>query len=406
MKPFFTTTLGALYLGDCRSIPLPDESVNCVVTSPPYWSQRDYKVEPQVWGGDSSCKHRWASTKAQGGNGSGTSSRRDKAAGRCRGETQPGFCEKCGAWSGQLGLEPTPWLFVEHLVEVFLEVWRVLRPDGVVWVNMADTYCTANFAFRNPGGTKNGFDAGLIDKGVIPLDSPARRPIPGLKRKDMALVPARLSIALQESGWWVRQNVIWRKPNVKPENVKDRPVTCHEHVFMLTKAARYWYDADAIREPYTGKPEDNTPADLARAFSSKRRHVPGNRQRGLDVGHQMPSKWNNPRCKNRRSVWDIASVKCPVKHYSAFPKALVEICLKAGTPPGGMVLDPFMGSGTVAEVAERMNLSWVGMELSPESALEALKRLETTGAWITCDSTLHRPENGRPARSEEVGFGG
>ena len=249
---------------------LPSDSVQCVVTSPPYWGLRDYGI------------------------------------------------------AGQIGLEPTLAGFIQSLTIIFAEVKRVLRPDGILWLNIGDGYTSGNRGWRAPD-KKNPNRA----MNVRP-DNP-----PGLKDKDLLGIPWRLAFALQENGWYLRSDLIWHKPNVMPESVKDRPTRAHEYLFMLTKADRYRYNHEAVKEP---------------AEDGRRR--------------------------NRRSVWNINTTNSGGSHIAAFPQALVEPCILASTEPGEFVLDPFFGSGTVGLVAERMKRRYVGIELNPVYVAEAVAALE------------------------------
>lgn len=220
---------------------LPAESVQMCVTSPPYWGLRDYGISPLVWGGDPDCRHLWEETRAPGGQGSGVSFRRDKKAGRKRNGRQPGFCQKCGAWRGCLGLEPTIELYVEHIVMICREIRRVLQKDGTFWLNMGDSYAT---------GGKDGHRRGKLFGGFNGKLPPGRfTPPAGLKHKDLCGIPWRVAFALQADGWWLRSRIPWLKMNCMPESAKDRPTTAIDDVFLLTKSAKYYYDFEAIKMP-------------------------------------------------------------------------------------------------------------------------------------------------------------
>ncbi len=338
---------------------MPDESIQCVMTSPPYWGLRDYGIE------------------------------------------------------GQIGLEPTPEAYVEKMVEVFREVRRVLRDDGTLWLNLGDCYARSRSAW-------------------------------GLKPKDLVGIPWRVAFALQADGWYLRSDIIWHKPNPMPESVRDRPTKSHEHVFLLSKQARYFYDADSIREPLTGR------TDLMRFWKKGMEgQAKGNRN---DAERVMQKDGGIGR--NRRDVWRIATQPMPEAHFATFPEALVEPCIKAGTSERGacpkcgapwrrvtergentgkngrydasettlrndaakhsgrigetpvytvgwqpsctcgceetipcVVLDPFAGSGTVNLVAHGLGRSSVGIELSGEY-IDIIK-----SRWV---------RGGRPAEALEV----
>ncbi len=224
----------------------------------------------------------------------------------------------------QIGAEMQLQDFIANLTAVFEEVRRVLRPDGSLWLNIGDSYTSGNRTWRD-GDKKNPARAMSY-----------RPPTPeGLKPKDLIGVPWRLAFALQAAGWYLRSDIIWYKPNCQPESVKDRPTQSHEYLFLLTKSQNYYYDHAAVLEPT----QDN---------KTKR---------------------------NRRTVWSINTEPYKEAHFAVFPPSLVAPCIQAGSPEGGLLLDPFFGSGTVGETALRLNRSCVGIELNPAYAAIAAKRL-------------------------------
>ena len=230
---------------------MPSESVHCAVTSPPYWGLRDYGISPIVWGGDSACPHEWSAMprrrKGHPGNRSSLLGTQTAALENAAGD-RGAFCI-CGAWYGTLGLEPTVDLYVKHIILVFREIWRILRPDGTVWLNLGDSYATAKGTSHNPGGGITSFGrqrkaqhAHVLDRGnKSNLDSS------GLKPKDLVMMPARVALALQADGWWVRSPVIWFKLNPMPESIDDRPTRAHENLYLLTKSGNstYWTHRDS-----------------------------------------------------------------------------------------------------------------------------------------------------------------
>ena len=274
--------------GDSLSIlrTLPDESVQTCVTSPPYWSLRDYGVTPQAWGGDTGHRHVWGAQVvkhatnhtdkrrwAHGTNGRGEEQPAEKRPGWKRQFVGQGnFC-KCGAWRGALGLEPTPELFVAHLVEVFREVKRVLKADGTAWINLGDSYATGAGKANVPGGGYRGAHDPdpKLGKWAGPYCQPNRMPIDGLKPKDLVGMPWRVAFALQSDGWYLRSDIIWHKANPMPESVTDRPTKAHEYLFLLTKSARYFYDAAAIKEPTS----PDTHARYSRGRSKTHKYADG-----------------------------------------------------------------------------------------------------------------------------------
>lgn len=347
--------------GDARQrlAELPDASVHCVVTSPPYWGLRDYGV------------------------------------------------------ASQIGLEPDFRDYIATMVEVFREVRRVLRADGTMWLNMGDSFYAGN------KGTKDALDrvsAGtkqVTNAGSRYLRSPTRQPQASLKPKDLIGMPWRIAFALQEDGWWLRQDIIWHKPNPMPESVNDRPTTAHEYLFLLSKSQRYYYDAEAIREtavaddvgdmdggaqrlPDGGNANEgrnyrqpNSPLSIksphgqgftrragigakgnARTFRGGS-YVGGKPGPRTEIGN-VPNKNFS---RNKRTVWTIATVPFPEAHFATFPPALVEPCILAGCPKSGTVLDPFFGAGTTGLVADRLGRHCIGIELNPEYAEMARRRI-------------------------------
>ncbi len=351
--------------GDVREClrEMPAESVNCVVTSPPYWSLRDYGVEATVWGGEGDCEHEWGVIVEQqrGGTYSGKT-RWQHIADEANEAGVPvrtispeswgledghpkvasgQFCSKCGAWLGALGLEPTPEMFVAHMVEVFREVRRVLRNDGTLWLNIGDCYATGGGRVGEaPGGGKQG-EAWRL-RGL--MTTPNRMPLDGLKAKDLVGIPWMLAFALRADGWWLRQDIIWSKPNPMPESVRDRCTKAHEYLFLLSKSDRYWSDFSAIRES-AGYPSDRPQNSFAReqpdiplqkAQKRKNRTV----RPGVDThgGAQGNGYMEYPEdTRNKRSVWHIPTAPFPEAHFATFPPALVEPCVLAGCPEGGVV---------------------------------------------------------------------
>ena len=360
---------------DARHIPLADESVNCVVTSPPYWGLRDYGIPPSIWGGDPNCMHQWCEHIQPAANGinhkGGMSGKTLSGSSATRKQKRSDFC-LCGAWRGQLGLEPTPEMFIEHIVVVFREVRRVLRKDGTIWVNLGDSYAGSwgNYHPNSPPG-KHGQRLKQSARWNRPAYQsqkflPPTANIKGLKPKDLCGIPWRVALALQADGWWLRSEIIWAKPNPMPESVTDRPTRAHEYIFLLTKSARYFYDADAIREDSID-PES----------------INGRRKRNPRLADQSGDKllvqniWKKDgkmEKRNARSVWQMTTQAYPEAHFATFPEELARRCILAGCPVGGMVLDPFVGSGTTVLVAEKNQRIGIGLELKWDYCKLAIKR--------------------------------
>jgi DNA modification methylase len=309
-------------------IPLADESVSCVVTSPPYWNLRDYGTAK--WkGGSSECDH-----KEPGGHGKTAifgNTLKDVSRKQYR-----GVCGKCGAIriDNQLGLEPTLDQFISNMVAVFREVWRVLHPRGTLWLNLGDSYASSTFSGR-PGGKGAGITG---DKAHHDIPRP---PITGnFKPKDLCGIPWRVAFALQADGWYLRSDIIWHKPNPMPESVTDRPTKAHEYLFLLTKQKRYFYDADAVREGYN-------PGSVGRYRYSLDGTAPTSRQPGMDLSRRKREasvRDPNPAGRNRRSVWTIPTAPYKGAHFATFPEKLVEPCIKAGSSEHGICPAPGCGA--------------------------------------------------------------
>lgn len=337
--------------GDCRNVlpTLPENSVQCVVTSPPYFGLRDYGTA-QWDGGNPDCDHK------QGRSGAGRADGKVDERGQRNRDgvgSMGGDCRKCGAIriDRQIGLEPTVDAYVAELVAVFREVRRVLRDDGTCWINLGDSYAT------NGGAHTNGSSDGELGRA---LDAGRPRVVPpSLKPKDLIGVPWRVAFALQADGWYLRQDIIWSKPNPMPESVTDRCTKSHEYLFLLTKSARYFYDAAAIREPNTEGTLSRLASGPVQAFAEKSK----NRALRKDSNDDP---FTDPNGRNKRSVWTIATQPYSDAHFATYPEALVEPCILAGSREGDTILDPFGGSGTTGRVATRLNRRAILIELNPE----------------------------------------
>lgn len=292
----------------------PGPFVQTVVTSPPYWRLRDYGVE------------------------------------------------------GQLGLEKTPDEYVSMMAEVFREVRRVLKEDGTLWLNLGDTYAGSG---KGAWDNKNG---GQKEVHIPDSDSPQvllPKVLKGLKPKDLVGIPWRVAFALQADGWYLRSDIIWSKPNPMPESVTDRPTKAHEYIFLLTKSPRYFYNAKAISEESVTK-DGRKPYSRGQVDSRGNGHDRGGRP--LRTSFDQNGRWNVER-RNKRSVWEVTLHGFPQAHFATYPEKLVEPCILAGSKPGDIVLDPFMGSGTTAVVAKRYCRQWIGIELNPAYQKIAEKRI-------------------------------
>ncbi len=336
---------------------LEDQSVQTCITSPPYWGLRDYGEE------------------------------------------------------GQLGLESTPEEYVERIVQVYRSLRPVLKDNGTVWLVIGDSFATGGGAVgRCPGGGDQG--ERFLRMGHINTQ-PNRMPIPGLKPKDLCMIPARVALALQADGWWLRMDIVWDKPNPMPESVTDRPTKSHEYIFLLSKSAKYYYDADAIREPFessvsdlkkmaegkdriggiTKEQDDKLLAASKHTEIGKKRAV-GNAAAAKEIlarkktavdphagGRRQAPEPGEPNAfhelgRNKRSVWRVATQPYPEAHFAVYPTKLITPCVLAGTAPADTVLDPFCGSGTTGVVALAHGRNFIGIELSEEYCEMARKRID------------------------------
>jgi DNA modification methylase len=334
--------------GDCRAVlpTLEAGSVQCCVTSPPYWGLRDYGTA-QWEGGDEGCDHKRFNGYPSGLEGSKEST--------YNGKFEKLVCGKCGARriDSQLGLEATPEEYIANMVGVFREVWRVLRDDGTLWLNLGDSYATSNPAGRRDSG--NGTSEKFGNHEIAGSFGLSTRKQTGLKPKDLCMMPARLAMALQADGWYLRSDIIWAKPNPMPESVMDRPTKAHEYIFLLTKQERYFYDAEAIRE----KSGDNSHS-MGSGSSPKQN---GCLDGLVKTAHHLRAFL--PELRNKRSVWTIATQPYAEAHFATFPEEIPKLCILAGSRVGDTVLDPFGGSGTVAKVALELGRRAILIELNP-----------------------------------------
>lgn len=340
--------------GDCiESLKtLDDESVNCCVTSPPYWGLRDYGTAE--WkGGDPKCSHKRDSKHSDS-----CSTGQKNLEGAIGDGIYKTECPKCGATrkDSQLGLEETPEEYVANMVKVFSEVKRVLTKDGTLWLNLGDSYAGGGRGWQySKQGT---IQQAHIDAGVK-YGSPTGK-INGLKSKDLVGIPWRVAFALQADGWYLRQDIIWHKPNPMPESVADRCTKAHEYIFLLSKSSKYYYDHEAIMEEASYK-------DQPRGGSKNRYEQ-----------HEFGGDNKIYNTRNKRSVWTVNTRPYPEAHFATYPKKLIRPCIKAGCPQGGVVLDPFGGSGTTAEVANELQRDAILCELNPKYCELIEKRLSLT----------------------------
>ncbi len=299
--------LSEIIHGNCLEVlkRFDENSIDCCVTSPPYWGLRDYGVD------------------------------------------------------GQLGLESTPDEYVQKLVDVFREVKRILKDEGTLWLNLGDSYTGSNYA-----GIEDNKAAGKGSKKTVVKERP-NKVVKGLKPKDLVGIPWRVAFALQADGWYLRSDIIWYKPNPMPESVRDRPTKAHEYIFLLAKSRKYYFDNDAIRED----PKPTSGVINGAPLMGKHRRVEGGRK-------TQRREYKEIKGANKRSVWIVSTKPFSEAHFATFPPDLIEPCILAGCPSGGIVLDPFFGAGTTGLVAMRNGRQYIGVELNEEYIEIAEKRLQ------------------------------
>jgi DNA modification methylase len=335
--------------GDVRDklAELPAGSVQCCVTSPPYWGLRDY------------------------------------------------------GHAGQIGLEATPDAYVAAMVEVFAAVRIVLADDGVLWLNLGDSYAGGGnyrgITSENTLTAKQSSNRGA--RGTSQSLGALGKTWDGMKAKDLIGIPWRVAFALQADGWYLRSDIIWSKPNPMPESVTDRPTKAHEYIFLLTKSARYYYDADAIAEALQTDPGENYPAralilgrggleslEQSPSGAAQRRssggfppkkslHMEGTQRNDGDRWRTADGGVAERGKRNKRSVWHVATQPFPEAHFATYPEKLIEPCILAGSKPGDTILDPFCGSGTTGAVAIRHQRNFIGIELNAEYIEIARRRI-------------------------------
>lgn len=325
-----------IYLGNSLDIlrTFPDDSIDCCVTSPPYYALRDYGVDNQI------------------------------------------------------GLEDTPEEYINALVDVFDEVRRVLKPSGTLWLNIGDSYAgsmkgAAGFP-DNAMNYKQGTNRGMLGKSTV-----VKKLRGDYKPKDLIGVPWMLAFALRSHGWYLRQDIIWHKPNPMPESVRDRCTKSHEYIFLLSKSSHYYFDSEAIAEPVADATVKRMAQDIDSQkgsfcpgyklpFKAKAPRYGGNKYTATPDKFYRTKSGNayQPRAKrNKRDVWTVSTKACKEAHFATFPAELIQPCILAGCPEGGIVLDPFIGSGTTGMVATTNNRQYIGIELNPEYKEIAERRI-------------------------------
>ena len=351
--------MNKILFGDCReTLKTITSPVQMCVTSPPYYGLRDYGTATWV-GGDPNCNH-MRDSKVNPSNCITGHKNHDKMAG-VGDAIYKTVCPKCGAvrQDSQIGLEETPEEYIDNLVSVFRSVREVMKDDGTLWVNIGDTY----YNYRSDGN----YPKQTVSKTNqdLPNFSPVRgNKLQGLKQKDLIGIPWMLAFALRADGWYLRQDIIWNKPNPMPESVKDRCTKAHEYIFLLSKNRYYKYDNEAIKEPV--KQDWGT-----RDRTNGKYHNPGT---GLAPHSGLSKSYTT---KNKRSVWTVTNKPYKGAHFAVFPPDLIEPCILAGSEENDIVLDPFMGSGTTAMLAKKHNRKYIGCELNEDYASLQTDRIDS-----------------------------
>ncbi len=335
--------------GNCLSVLklFPDNSIDCIITSSPYYGLRSYGTVHQIWGGDKNCNHNWNNYIKKGISG-GTKSEKvqikNKENFQIVDDSIQSFCLNCNAWKGELGQEPTHLLFIEHLTEIFMECSRVLKPDGTMWLNIADTYA-ANRTYQIDG-TKETSGSQPIKK-----KQPQAKDM-NIIPKSLIGIPDRLKISLIDNQLICRNEIIWHKPNQMPVSTKDRFTNDFEKLYLFTKSQKYFF------------------IQQIEQYQSKENHKPRNKsqEKYKETGLFSDGErdYYSQDGRNMRTLWSINTKGVKDAHFATFPEELPKRCILAGCPENGIVLDPFFGSGTTGLVAKKNNRNYIGIELNPE----------------------------------------
>lgn len=392
---------------------IADKSVRCCVTSPPHFALRDYGTGK--WeGGYEMCKHEGPPqrTKANVNKNCGTGN--DIKNGEAK-EFYKSVCKICGAVriDEQIGLEETPEQYVAALVEVFEEVKRILADDGTLWLNLGDSYAATSKNRTEEQVSRKSTLAGSKET-QLSCSRQQNKIVGDLKPKDLIGIPWMVAFALRAAGWYLRQDIIWHKPNPMPESVMDRCTKAHEYIFLLSKSRQYYYDADAIKTPIAnasvqrllqavenqegssrvpGKTNGRIKAvDHKNLLRQDKNHSFHEARKGIDVDNSAATKGSGTKghsgnyrpdgsligdgMANKKSVWTIVTQPYSEAHFAAFPPALIVDCIKAGSAEGDIILDPFSGAGTTAMVAQKLNRNFIAIELNPKYIEIAERRLD------------------------------
>jgi len=335
---------------------LPDNFVDMVITSPPYWGLRDYGLPDTIFGGDFNCAHDWNEhvkhpIGGMGSKGANVGANKNDFANMRDHDVVSNFCSKCGAWKGQLGQEPDFHDYINHLVEIFNECNRTIKESGSVWVNLGDSYAGSN----QGAGTKNPTPKQKSNRGTNYMSTNDHKSLLSnidIKNKSLVGIPDRFKIAMIDNGLICRNEIVWHKPNQMPSSVKDRFTVDFEKFYFFTKNKKYYFEQQL--EPYISKENHDLRDKSSEKYDGTKLFSDGGRDYYSQGG------------RNKRCVWAINTKPLKEAHFAVYPEELIEIPIKACCPENGLVLDIFFGSGTSGVVANKLNRNYLGIELNPE----------------------------------------
>jgi len=459
MKLYYEDPLVQIYNGHALDVlrSLPDESVQLVMTSPPYWGLRNYLGSELVWGGDPDCRHEWVADKMrlQHENRNNLRGTQEEVAGSkpttfiMKYDTmEAGFCLKCGAWKGQLGLEPDPDLYVEHLMMVFQEVKRILKKDGAFYLNVGDTYMGSGQGWSKAGKDTPGPNSidnrdvsirpGRGEPGAKGRPPSAIYNHPTIPPKCMVCIPERVMFAMIADGWILRNKIVWSKPNHMPSSVKDRFTGTWEYIYFFVKQRKYYFDLDAVREPYKesslsrsrgmgvvpfnlrvrdvkrGKGGTYVEGGKVKQLKASQEEVesyqypegmhrhhgsrPQRRLTGLrryEIERPDPEIVFHPNGKNPGDLWDIPLKPFPEAHFAVYPEELCVRPILASSREGDVVLDPFAGSGTTGVVAKKLGRRVILIDIIESYCDLAKRRVQQVPVPLTLAHENLRARSGR-----------
>jgi DNA modification methylase len=347
---------------------LESESIDLIITSPPYYGLRAYNTNPIIWGNNDECEHDWNDELKKWRDGKrGQIGRKEKWDDSFQWEgIKHAFCSKCNAWKGSLGLEPTPQLYIKHLIDIFRECKRVLKKTGSCWVNIGDSYSTHWSGSKN--SSHNFYNAGIASSNGI---GTIKKHKFGMSEKSLIGIPERFVIGMTDDGWIRRNTIIWHKGNCMPSSAKDRFTIDFEYFYFFTKSKKYYFETQYESSIDIKKRINNTiggPKNSLHDFGSASRTYGGKAVKTISL---------NPNGRLKRTVWKINTSPFKEAHFATFPEKLIETPIKACSPQNGLVLDPFMGAGTTGLMAKKLGRNYIGIELKSGYIDIANKRINS-----------------------------